>query len=224
MVRLFFTDTANLPFLWALVVLVAISFVVIVGALLGAIHLPEADGDLDVDWSHGHLGGNVLEFVGGTAMPLSMLLVVSSSTFFLVGYTTQMIVRSATGAFLSGWVVIAPALIVTILVCRSVGKLAHRSHLKMHTESVSDAEFLGRIATVCQGTARFGLPAQAKFRDQFGRTHYVLVEPRDGQSVYQEGTEVVLYERSGPKFLVTGASMEDILALEGRDNSNSTHQ
>jgi hypothetical protein len=52
------------------------------------------------------------------------------------------------------------------------------------------------VATITLGEARQGSPAEARFRDQFGTTHYLMVEPDDGET-YQAGDNVLLVQQRG---------------------------
>lgn len=209
----FLAAPQNAPFVWAFIVLVALTLLAVVASLAGMINL---DTDADLDGAEG-AAESVLEFLGAGAMPLSIFAVVACSTFFAVGFFIQEVALIATKSFLPGWMAIVPALIVMVLTTRATGRLAARVNLKAHTEAVHAESFVGRIATISQGEARVGLPAQAKLRDQHGATHYVLVEPIRAEDRFAEGTEVALLERRGPRFLVAGTDLEDLLALTSSD-------
>lgn len=187
---------------------------------IGVDHATHLDHDLDVDWSEGHFVSNLFEYLGITAIPASIFVVISSCSFFVTGFTIQFIARSLNGAFLPGWMAILPSALMTIFVCRSIGKLFARAQLKLHTTAIHSNSFHGRIATVTQGTARAGLPAQAKFVDQHGQTHYVLVEPINPEETFSEGAAVALMERQGPKFFVVSGKLEDILAMDSQSESH----
>lgn len=205
----FLAAPQNAPFVWAFIVLVALTLLAIAASFAGAIDL---DADVDADGPDGPVEG-VLEFLGAGAMPLSIFAVVACSTFFATGFLIQELALIQTGAFLPGWMAIAPALLVMVGACRATGRLAARLQLKAHTEAVASESFVGRIAVVSQGEARAGLPAQAKLRDEHGATHYVLVEPIRADDRFPEGAEVALLERRGSRFFVAGADLDDLLAL-----------
>lgn len=234
MVGEFFRAPQNTAFVIALVILAALSILAVIASLLGlghghghdfdhdvnVDHGLDFDHDLHVDWSEGHFTSNLFEFLGITAMPASIFVVISSCSFFVTGFVIQWVTKASTGAFLPGWIAILPAVIVTIAFSRGIGKLFARAQLKLHTTAIHSNSFQGRIATITQGTAKYGLPAQAKFVDQHGQTHYVLVEPKDPTEVFTEGAPVALLERIGPKFLVISGKLEDILAMEEKTKSH----
>jgi hypothetical protein len=63
------------------------------------------------------------------------------------------------------------------------------------TESVSSDSFLGLEAQITVGTARTGRPAEARVRDKWGKTHYVMVEPDNAGSEFATGQNVLLIGR-----------------------------
>lgn len=211
MVQQFFTSSQNAAFVWALVILTILSLVIVLGTLLGAIQLPEADADLEVDWESEGLAAGLLEYFGVAAMPLSIFVLVGTCSFFVTGYAIQMVALNLRGTFLPGWIAIFPALIVTLILCRLSGKVFARSKLKLHTTAVASSSFLYRLVVIQQGTAKQGLAAEAKVVDEHGQTHYVLVEPRDPNESFPQGSEVVLVEQVGSRFLAVSGSVADIL-------------
>ena len=193
MIADFFTAKENTAFVVALVVLAVLSLLIVTATLLGAIHLPEADADLEVDWDSDGLMNGLLEFFGISAMPSVH---VSMSIMF---------------AFLPGWVAIAPAMFVTLGCCRLVGKAFAKTKFKLHTTAVASSSFLFRLVTIQSGVAKAGLSAEAKLVDDHGQTHYVLVEPKNPEEVFPQGSQVILVEQAGSRFLAVSGNVEDIL-------------
>ena len=54
---------------------------------------------------------------------------------------------------------------------------------------------IGQPAKIILGIAQANSPAQAKVKDQFGQTHYVLVEPEQDES-FQQGQIVILTRKT----------------------------
>ncbi|WP_370541702.1 OB-fold-containig protein [Actibacterium sp. 188UL27-1] len=50
---------------------------------------------------------------------------------------------------------------------------------------------------VTVGTARQGKPAQVRFRDGHGNSHYTIAEPLDPKDELPQGTEVLLLKIKG---------------------------
>lgn len=204
MLEKFFTAPVNTPFLIALAIMTALSLLVVASSFFGGAVDAEIDGAIDTP------GEQVMDWLGITSTPSSIVVVVVSTTFFLTGFLTQWIAFSQTGAFLNGWIAVAPALIVTLLATRGTGRLFKRLKVKEHTTAVHADSFVGKVARVTGGTARVGLPAQAKLVDEHGQTHYVLVEPATESEVFPDGVEVLLLQRRGPKFLAVSQSLDDL--------------
>lgn len=208
LIREFFSAEANAPFIWALVLLCVLSILVVLGSVFGAFAGPEADVDFDADAAEGPL-----EFLGASSMPLSVYATLFCGSFFVAGYCLQIAAYQARGSFLPGWIALVVALGLALLVGRLAGKLAKKANLKVETEAISAESLVTRIAVIAEGTARKGLPAQAKLTDEHGATHYVLVEPLRSGEEFSRGQEVVLLERQGPKYLVVGATLDDLYTL-----------
>ena len=66
---------------------------------------------------------------------------------------------------------------------------------KDETTAIHSEDLIGRTAQIILGDAKPNSPAQAKVKDQFGQTHYVLVEP-ELDIVFQQGQEVILTQRT----------------------------
>ena len=58
------------------------------------------------------------------------------------------------------------------------------------------------VATIVIGSARRGSAAQAKLRDSYGQTHYVMVEPREAGDEFHAGDAVLLIAQAGALFHV----------------------
>jgi len=65
------------------------------------------------------------------------------------------------------------------------------------SSAVSDQSFVGRSAIISAGHARRGMAAQARVKDQHGRTHYLMVEPDLEEQPLAEGSEVLLVSKPG---------------------------
>ncbi len=177
----------------------------------------DADGDLDapgnIDPGAQVHGGGDLGEIGATSalskllgwlcvgkVPVLVLLVVALTTFGFAGLALQGLVSSIFGFLLPAWIAWLPAFAVALPTTRLIGTGLARLVPKDETSAVSRRSFVGRIATVTLGAARCGEPAQARVRDQYGRTHYVMVEPDGDGEVFETGSEVLLVTLVGASF------------------------
>lgn len=69
------------------------------------------------------------------------------------------------------------------------------------TAVLSQDDLIGRIAIIVTGHARKGFPAQAKLRDEFRTTHYLMVEPDEDGIELRQGEEVALMSRRGAVYV-----------------------
>ena len=64
------------------------------------------------------------------------------------------------------------------------------------------------------GTARRNEPAQARLRDEHGKTHYVMVEPEFDGDELPSGTPVLLVKVDGSRFRAIAAPSEALVDTE----------
>lgn len=213
----------SLPFSVALLVMLGLLLVELL-ALVGGfgvselfddlvvsnVDLPEVDVDVDADLSSGLEGsgapdggstlGRVLAWLYIGRVPVLMVLIIFLTVFGLAGLMAQALLRQLIGmsapAILAG-----PAVFVLVLplVRACTAGLAWLMP-KEESSAVSTDTFIGRTAIVTGGSARTGMPAQARLTDRFGTTHYVLVEPDNSDEVLQSGETVLLVRRMGSRF------------------------
>jgi hypothetical protein len=69
------------------------------------------------------------------------------------------------------------------------------------TTAVSDASLVGRVGTIVIGVASAGRPAEARIRDEYGTTHYVMVEPEaEGESLVAGASVLLVRHVTGRRF------------------------
>lgn len=147
--------------------------------------------------------GRFLAWLHVGRVPVLMLLIVFLTVFGVFGLVAQGMVRAVTGFALPS-VIAAPAVFMAALpVVRAASGLLARMMPRDETSAVDIATLIGRTAIVTGGTARTGLPAQARVRDSFGTDHYVLVEPEDDGATFATGSVVLLVrQHAGGRFTV----------------------
>lgn len=163
------------------------------------------DFDIDVDIPDSGLSGGLTNLLGWLRfgeVPALILLVSFLVTFGISGLLVQMFVQAYLGSVLSTWVLAIPVLILALPQVRFFGNLMRKYAIGDETEAVGRDSFVGRMAVITLGEAMPGSPAEARFRDEFGTTHYVMVEPYDEGEVFSEGQQVVLVEEHGAGFRV----------------------
>ena len=203
------TASENQVFSIALLIMLIIAVMEGVATLLGmgvssALDTLLPDIDIDVDSELDVNGGSSLftQFLGWMhvgKVPILMLLVVFLTVFGLLGIIIQSLSQEVFGSYLPGWLAVVPVLIISLPFVRITAGMLHVIMPKDETEAVAEASFVGCDAEITLGIAKAGSPAQAKLIDEFGQSHYVMVEP-EASDEFSQGTVVRLTEKRGSVF------------------------
>lgn len=148
-------------------------------------HLDAAEIDGPLGWLH----------VG--KVPLLVLLILFLLGFAIGGYLIQIFSFSLLGAYIPAWLAILPAALIGLSTVHGMGSLLGHIIPKDETSAVSEQTLIGRAGVVVTGTARQGMAAQVKVRDQHGNYHYLMVEPDDADDTFAQGSEVLIVKRHG---------------------------
>lgn len=199
----FASETA--PFAVAIGLTLAIAVIELAGLLLGTQPSAAVDGalpDIDADVPDLELGplSQTLSWLSFGKLPALVVLILITASFGIIGFAGQEALRRLFGFMLDPWVASVPAAIGAAFATRHLGLALARIMPKEETEAVSTKAFVGRVATVFRGIAQTGRPAEAKLTDIHGKTHYVLIEPDEGEVDMPEGSEVVIIRQEGPVY------------------------
>lgn len=195
------------PFTVALMIMLAIALIEGVGLLLGTAvssiidnALPELDLDIDVSGaaSQGALV-KILGWMNVGKVPLLIIFVVFLMIFSIVGYAFQSMIHTIFGSYLPVVIAVILALFITFPVTRMVTNGMKQLIPKDETSALKRENFIGMVATITLGEARKNYPAEAKFKDSFNQTHYVMVEPEEEEAVLYQGDQVILSAESEKK-------------------------
>jgi Protein of unknown function (DUF1449) len=191
-----FAAPETLPFGIGFVLIVCIGLVEGLGMLFALspsnlldAHLPEIDGDAGLDRVLGwlHLG----------KVPALVLLLFFLSGYTVFGYGLQLVAKSLLGAYLPATVAGLLAVPVGLTTVRALGALIAHIIPRDETSVVSEQSLVGRVGVISAGHARRGLAAQARVKDSYGRTHYLMVEPDVDDEVFNEGAQVLIVRKVG---------------------------
>ena len=221
----FLTSPANIPFAVALAVVFLLGVMELLFLLMGGASSLFDGGSTDFDLAHGDVGHAVATGVDGHALeghvdgahldadydgslvsqifswlhvgqiPSTILLIVFLLVFGSSGLILQAAIHSSFGTLLpAGWAVGA-AFGMALPGTRVAGGLLKPLLPRDETEAVSRDSFVGCEAQITGGTARLGKPAEARLRDKFGRSHYILIEPDKDEEVFGPGSNVLVLKR-----------------------------
>ena len=218
-------NPANRVFAFALGLVLLLAALQVVALVLGgSLDLFEADADVDLDLNadadvaaetggiaHG-VGlmpalGSTLDWLGVGSVPLSILITLWVAGFGLFGLILQSIMQSVSGALLPGWLAVGCALFASFPLLKLSGAILRPILPREETEAVSTGTLLGSEGQITVGVARRGRPAEARVHDQWGKAHYVLVEPEQDDAEFPAGSRVLLLKRADHVFrVIAGAS------------------
>ncbi len=211
----FLTAAPNMPFAVAIGVMFIIVILEVVSVSLGAGFseiidsvIPELEADVDFDVDAGidipdaspTTIARVLTWFRVGEVPVLMLFVVFLTAFGLSGLMFQSIFQGITGGFMSPFVASIPVVFVTIPIVRVLAGVMGNYMPKDETYAVSEKSLIGRKAIIIAGTAKHGKPVQAKVKDEYGQTHYILVEPDQAGIEFEIKTDVILVRQNGVIF------------------------
>ena len=206
----------NLPFNIALGLVVVLAALQILLLLLGGPIGIGGGVDIDVDVETGEIESGpliaALDWLGIGKVPLGILFSLWAAGFGLAGLTLQSLVKSQSGAFLPLLLASGLAFGVSLPLLKLSGRILRPLLPRDETEAVAVETLLGSEGEIVVGCARRGRPTQARVRDKWGTSHYVLVEPEADADEFPAGSKVLLLKRSGPVFRViagAGAALED---------------
>jgi hypothetical protein len=194
------------PFSFALLLMFGLGLIEIFGLMLGIsslTHSPDVDVDanLHLDGA-GHGFSQFLSWLHIGRAPFLILLVFFLLGFGLSGLLLQQLSQSVLGFLLHGGLVAIPSTLIGLTHMNWGGRFVNRYLPKDETESISSSRFIGQTVTITVGEARINDPAEAKFKDAFGHTHYVMVEPDDDSFYLKQGEQALIIRQEGSIYRV----------------------
>lgn len=201
----FLFSDGNYPFALALTLMLIIAVLegvlTVIGAGLSQILdnlLPDVDLDVDADMPNGGLS-RFLAWLRVGQVPVLILLIIFLTVFGISGIVLQSLLLNSIGFMLPSLLAAIPAAALALPGTRACAGLLGKWVMKDETEAISSTDFIGQVVTITLGEARSGSPAEARFRDRFGTTHYLMVEP-DNDEVFHQGEQMLLVTQSGATY------------------------
>jgi hypothetical protein len=134
-------------------------------------------------------------------VPMLVLLVLFLAGFALTGFALNLVAHRFLGMWAPLLVSVPAAFFATLPIVRIFGAGLARLIPQDQTYAVSFESLIGRVATIVNGTARQGYPAQARVPNEHGQNLYVMVEPEIEGMTFQSGERVLLTKQiSGSRF------------------------
>ena len=204
---------ANLPFSVALGLMIAIGIAEGVGMLIGfAVSnlldnlMPDLDLDVDADIGDHGAFGEFLTWLRFREVPVIAIFIAFLASFSIVGFGMQMVLSNTFGWMMPALIAGPAAFVLSLPGVRLFAGILAKIMPRDETAAVSTESFIGRTATIVLGTATSGSPAQGKFKDQHGTTHYVMLEPDNAGEEFPQGSDVLIVRQDGATFFAIHAN------------------
>jgi hypothetical protein len=189
-----FTVPQTLPFGVAMLVVIGIGVIEVLGLVAAAslsqlidhhVHLDHGAADGPLGWLH----------VG--KLPVLVLLILFLLGFAISGYAIQLFCHRWFGLYLPALLAVLPAGGFGLVTLRMLGGALARILPQDETSAVSERSLIGRAGVVVTGTARQGMAAEVKVRDQHGNLHFLMLEPYLAGEEFEQGCVVLVVSRQG---------------------------
>ncbi|MBP7880755.1 YqiJ family protein [Acinetobacter sp. NIPH 1852] len=199
------THPSNFIFSIALLLCLFIGVLEIILLLLGGSSsffeqfLPDSlteinNADVSIEHSN-NVFTQLLEWLYLGKVPLLIWLIIFLTAYGLTGLIIQNIFFLLTEHYFSAWLIAPACLFLCMPIVRYSAAFVAKIIPKDETTAIHSDELIGLTAQIILGEAKPNSPAQAKVKDQFGQTHYVLVEP-ELDIIFHQGQDVILTQRT----------------------------
>lgn len=199
------THPSNVIFSIALLLCLFIGVLEIILLLLGGSSsffeqfLPDSlteinNADVSIEHSN-NVFTQLLEWLYLGKVPLLIWLIIFLTAYGLTGLIIQNIFFLLTEHYFSAWLIAPAFLFLCMPIVRYSAAFVAKIIPKDETTAIHSDELIGLTAQIILGEAKPNSPAQAKVKDQFGQTHYVLVEP-ELDIIFYQGQDVILTQRT----------------------------
>lgn len=201
-----FVEPANLFFSISLSLMLMLGLIECLLMIFGSTSQGLLDQFIPEQISSGHqlhidldLGGNIflqfLDWLYVGRVPMLVWLIIFLTVYALFGFSVQAIYFHFNQSYLPIWLIAPASLILSMPIIRMNASWIAKVLPKDETSAIHSEELIGRHAHIILGDAHQNYPAQAKVTDQFGLTHYVLVEP-ETDITFKQGQTVLLTQKT----------------------------
>ncbi|HBH28697.1 MAG: YqiJ family protein [Desulfofustis sp. PB-SRB1] len=217
-----FTIALAVMLLFALLEAISVSLGMGLSEMLDSV-MPDIDADVDIDVDvdadidvaavHGP-GDTLIKLLSWFRIgevPVLILFVVFLTGFGLSGLIAQFTAVKLIGVPMPTVFAVVIAMACAIPAVRIGGGFLGRHLPKDETYVVSEKSFVGQVATITTGTARYDKPAQAKLRDKHGQTHYILALADQQNDEFSTGESVIIVSQNGTMFRVIADSSSSLM-------------
>ncbi|MEL6766483.1 MAG: OB-fold-containig protein [Pseudomonadota bacterium] len=154
----------------------------------------DALDEVDLDAADAGAGpaASALSWLGLGQVPFAIWLAGTLTAFGLVGYGIQLGAMALLGTPIGAVPAVALALLPGLGLGGRFARTLGRLLPKTESTAISSRAYGGRRGVITTGSARRDMPAEVRFTDGHGNTHYARVEPLEDAEVLDAGTEVAI--------------------------------
>jgi len=125
-------------------------------------------------------------------VPILILFLTFLTFFGIIGLFIQYISLNILNSQINNYIAIIFAFILSLPIVRIMSAFIAKIMPKDETDIIQRKSFEGKIAIITLGNATKEKAAEAKFKDDFGTTHYILVKPLNEEETFKEGDSVFI--------------------------------
>jgi hypothetical protein len=206
------------PFAVAAAIMAAVGAIELLTTLVGFSIGEFVGNDIAVEAdSHDALGGLFL-WINAGRLPLLILIILVLGVFSIEGFLLQGIAHGL-GLTVPAWIAGLAAFAGTIPVVRVTSRGIARIIPRDETYAVSDADFVGKVASVSVGPLDQGLPGRVRLKDVFGNWHTVPARASPDSESLAVGASVLLVDRDARSFVAIAAPADLIAHQRSSDRA-----
>lgn len=197
----------NAPFLFALAFIISLGVLEILSLLIGASAFSHLDTSIE---THLDLDGGdnplvqALGWLHIGRLPLLVMLVSLLGSFALIGISGQYLMISLLQRPLSAGLMALISFGLSLPTLHFIGKWLAPYLPKDESFAVSEDSFVGSMAQVTQSAEQPGMSAECKLVDNYGQSHYLLIEPENPDVIFIRGERVLIIAKiTAARFLAS---------------------
>ncbi|WP_312690863.1 OB-fold-containig protein [Kosakonia sp.] len=192
----------NSPYLFAISLVIFIGLLEVISLIFGSMLSGIIDTHIsDSDFlSSGHIG-QALHYLNIGRIPSLIIVCLLAGYFGLLGILIQ-----------HGWITLWQTPLTNLLlapVCFLLACVAvHYTGRAIapwlpvdESSAITEDRFIGKMAMITGHNATQGSPCEGKFTDEFGQTHYLLLEPEAGHTFHKGDKVLIICRLSASRYL-----------------------
>lgn len=182
----------NAPYLFAITFVLLIGLLEIIAILCG--HMLSGALDAHIDHYDSLSMGNIsqaLHYLNIGRIPALIILCLLAGFFGLTGILLQYACLLVWQAPVSNILMVPLSLLSSIFAVHYIGKAIAPWLPRDDSYAITEEEYIGSMALITGYSAQAGNPCEGKLIDQYGQTHYLLLEPEEGE-IFHKGDKVLI--------------------------------